>query len=93
MRDLLVDQGYEVLFDPQPFARQLKDITLGALDAGLHIEKAPDSDYGWPRVSTGVDRQCCVVHKDSDWIFDGIASLDTISIGAIRGTKYGVLSE
>ncbi|WP_424964773.1 hypothetical protein [Dinoroseobacter sp. S375] len=30
VRDRLVDQVYEVLFAPQPFAGQFKDITLGA---------------------------------------------------------------
>ncbi|WP_424973574.1 hypothetical protein [Dinoroseobacter sp. S124A] len=85
VRDRLVYQVYDVLFAPQPFAGQFKDITQGAQDGVLHIEKAPDRDYGWHRVSTGVDRQCFVVYTNSDWIFDEIASLKAISIGAIRG--------
>lgn len=59
----------------------------------MHIKKAPDRDYVWPAVSTGVDQQCFVVHKSNDWTYDGIASLDEISLGAISGFKCGILSD
>lgn len=93
VRDALTEQGYDVLFTPQPFARQLQDVISGEQYAVLHIKKAPDRDYVWPSVSTGVDQQCFVVNKSSTWTYDGIASLDEISIGAISGFKYGVLSD
>ncbi|MEP0521026.1 MAG: hypothetical protein ABJO09_14365 [Hyphomicrobiales bacterium] len=63
VREALNEQGYDILFTPQPFARQLQDVTSGEPDAVLHTKKATVRNYFWPTVSTRIEQQCFVVHK------------------------------
>ncbi|MCR9085112.1 MAG: transporter substrate-binding domain-containing protein [Rhodobacteraceae bacterium] len=92
VRDALADQGFDVVFQPLPFSRQLQEVSIGRQDAVLHIKRAPDRNYVWPNVPTGTDQQCFVVREDNDWTYSGMDSLEGVSIGAIAGYEYGALS-
>ncbi|WP_242675143.1 substrate-binding periplasmic protein [Phytopseudomonas dryadis] len=88
-RQIFADAGIEVEYRVTNWARALQDVRHGRVNAlvGAGIRDAPDFIFG--KVPAGISRTCFYARPDSTWRYTGLASLETIRLGAINGYSYG----
>lgn len=85
---IMKQYGREVDYRTMPWERSLDQVRKGNFDCvvGAYKDDAPDfifPELPWGRIETTI-----YVKSDSDWTYQGIDSLNDISIGTIGGYAY-----
>lgn len=82
------EAGHTVDYRTMPWERALLTVREGQFDCvvGAYKEDAPD--FVFPTESWGLDQPTFYVNKETQWTYDGIASLDNITLGVIGGYSY-----
>jgi polar amino acid transport system substrate-binding protein len=81
-------KGYQVVYRVMPWERAIEDTRRGNYNAiiGAMVDDAPDFVY--PSESLGYTSNYFYVKKDSVWKYDGVRTLDGVSLGVIDGYAY-----
>ena len=88
LRTIYEPLGYEVKYVNKPWTRCIAETRSGRLTglAGCDVHEAPDLVY--PRETIGRTRPTFYVRKGDKWRFTGVASLQSIRLGAIQDYTY-----
>ena len=81
--------GHTVVYQIMPWKRAITDTRAGKLNAiiGAYKEEAPD--FIFPEEEFGIAKYAFYTQKGNTWRYYGLASLQGIRIGLIRGYSYG----
>ncbi len=85
--------GTKVVYKNVNWARAVEDARQGKVDAiaGAFVSDAPD--FVFPKEPLGIVENHFYVKKESPWRYQGISSLEKISLGVINGYSYGSLDD
>ncbi|MEX0298944.1 MAG: substrate-binding periplasmic protein [Kordiimonas sp.] len=87
------DSSYKLRFQTLPWSRAIIRVQEGAAEALLSPAKAEAPGLMYPVHHVGWQRMCFLVKDNSNWKYDGLASLDGIDIGVARNTSITELDE
>lgn len=82
--------GYVIEYTNVPWSRCIRDTRDGVFHAlaGADVGEVPD--FIFPTQTVGVTEPRFFIRQDSQWSFDGIASLENIHLGSIKDYTYSV---
>lgn len=86
---IFAESGIEVEYRVINWARAVHDTRRGKLDAliGAGVQDAPD--FIFTPTAPGVSRMCFYASRGGAWRYQGLASLQSVRLGAINGYSYG----
>ncbi len=85
---ILKKNGHQLDYKTMPWERSLDQVRKGNFDCvvGAYIDDAPD--FVFPALPWGMIETNFYTIKDSDWRYQGLESLASISLGSIGGYAY-----
>jgi len=84
--------GDDVVFEVLPFARTISLAETGSIDAAAILNPTSSEVLLLSDRSVGTLNQVFFVRKDSDWRYDGIASLSDQTVATVAGYDYTTMS-
>ncbi len=78
---------YRVEFHTVPWSRAIKGVRAGTADALLSPSKREAPELLFPKYAIGYQRMCFFTKKGSTWRFEGIKSLEGVSVGMATNTS------
>ncbi|MDX1949742.1 MAG: transporter substrate-binding domain-containing protein [Rickettsiales bacterium] len=89
-RQALKEHNIEVKYITMPWARAVEQARLGKIDAVFGASKPDTPDFIFPKTpQQKMVNAFYVTDKNKDWKYEGIKSLENMSIGVINGYSYG----
>lgn len=81
--------GYDVRYSVQPWARAVNETRKGdeQMIVGILVDNAPDFIY--PQETIGTNTNVFFTRNDSNWQYQGIASLDGVVVGVADEYVFG----
>lgn len=88
-RAVFTAAGYEVNYSVQPWARAVGETRKGSAQmiVGILVDNAPDFIY--PQETIGTNTNVFFTRADSNWQYQGIASLDDVVVGVANEYVFG----
>jgi polar amino acid transport system substrate-binding protein len=85
----LVDTNFQLHYETQSWARAIAEAREGKFEiiAGALKEDAPD--FLFPKLSLSSQVSCFFTTKGDAWMYKGVPSLSSRSIGMVQGYTYG----
>ncbi|MFI8483099.1 substrate-binding periplasmic protein [Pseudomonas sp. NPDC078700] len=86
---IFAEHGIKVEYKLTNWARAIHDTRLGRINAvvGAGVRDAPD--FIFTKTAPGVSRICFYAKPDQGWRYEGLGSLEKITVGTINGYSYG----
>ena len=85
----LKKSGVDVAYKVVPWTEAIEKTRTGEYDAVVGASRGDAPDFIFPEVLQGISINEVWVKKDSNWVYDGLPSLDKKRIGIIAGYSYG----
>ncbi|CAH0536329.1 substrate-binding periplasmic protein [Vibrio marisflavi] len=82
------DSEYKLEFEKFPWSRAINNVRSGNYDALLSPAKKEAPDLIYPDNEVGVQKMCFFVRKDSNWVFNGLNSLEGLRVGGIIDSGF-----
>ena len=84
-------KGHQVKYVTVPWKRAVKGTRSGLFDGLIGAGKDETPDFIFPSIETGLSRHTFYVNKGNTWKYDGLKSLEAITLGVINNYSYGRL--
>lgn len=81
-------KGYDIAYVFRPWARGIREVTEGKVNGLLIASKGDASRHVFPANEQGRSLGCFYVAAKSHWTFNGVASLQGIRLGVVKGYEY-----
>jgi len=85
---IMKNHGREVDYRTMPWERSLDQVRKGNFDCVVGAYKDDAPDFLFPELPWGKIETTIYVKSDSNWIYQGIDSLETVTVGTIGGYAY-----
>ncbi|MBF0119123.1 MAG: transporter substrate-binding domain-containing protein [Desulfobacterales bacterium] len=80
--------GHDVKYILMPFARAIKESREGKVTALIGVYKEDVPDFIFPKNELGMLGFSIFTTKENNWVYNGISSLEKVSLGVIRDYTY-----
>lgn len=86
---IFAEHGIKVDYRVTNWARAIHDTRQGRINAviGAGVRDAPD--FIFTKAAPGISRICFYTKPAKGWRYEGLGSLDRVTVGAINGYSYG----
>jgi len=81
-------KGYELEYVFRPWARGIREVTEGKVNGLIIAAKGDAPRHVFPKNEQGRSLGCYYVAANSHWAFDGVASLQGVRLGVVKGYEY-----
>lgn len=81
--------GHKVDYQTLPWTRTLREVENGVFDGAVGAARGDAENFVFSESNLGLASSTFFVQKDDTWNYEGIASLEKINLGVIRGYSYG----
>jgi polar amino acid transport system substrate-binding protein len=85
----LAAAGHDVEYRTMPWSRAIEEARRGRFDAIVGAAHGDAPDFVFPEHRMGVSANVFLVKRGNPWRFDGLDSLQQVSLGTIRDYSYG----
>ncbi len=82
------NKGYELEYVFRPWARGIREVSEGKVNGLIIAAKGDAPRHVFPKNEQGRSLGCYYVAADSQWAFDGVASLQGMKLGVVKGYEY-----
>ncbi|MBM7060466.1 transporter substrate-binding domain-containing protein [Pseudomonas sp. UL073] len=83
------EEGIRVEYQTVNWARAILDVRQGRANALIGAGRDDAPDFLFSATAPAISRMCFYTQPGTDWRYDGLASLATISLAVINGYSYG----
>ncbi|MCP4023007.1 MAG: amino acid ABC transporter substrate-binding protein, partial [Desulfobacteraceae bacterium] len=83
------EKGYLIDYQTKPWNRAISDTRNGKYDAIVGAFKEDAPDFVFPDIELGVSKSVFWVKKGATWKYEGMKSLDNVTVGVIKDYSYG----
>ena len=88
LKETLGKQGHTIDYQETNWARAIAESRAGKFVAIAGAAKSDAPDFIFPELALGKGASCFFTLPKSSWKYDGIPSLDSITVGVIRDYSY-----
>ncbi len=86
-------QGHTVRYQLLPWARAIATVRDGLFHGIIGTGRSETPDFVFPSIALGQASQTFYTRKGFSWSYEGLDSLNRITLGVINGYSYGKLLE
>lgn len=93
VEEVFTAQGYDFIYENNPRSRSLEMVNEGEFHGLIGQIAGFDTTYHYPALETALIELCFFTDASSAWQYDGLASLQAVSLGLIKDYGYAAVPD